>query len=175
MSSAIRTLLIDAVRDALVRLDIAAPEMSATINLERPARPEHGDWSTNVALATAKAAGRNPRELATAIQEALTNAKIPYVTSVEIAGPGFLNFRLADSWLHDVVATVLDQGPRYADRADIGNGRTVNVEYVSANPTGPLHAGHARWAAYATRSAGSSQRSGMSCIESSTSTTAASR
>ena len=148
MSSAIRTLLIDAVRDALVRLDIAAPEMSATINLERPARPEHGDWSTNVALATAKAAGRNPRELATAIQEALTNAKIPYVTSVEIAGPGFLNFRLADSWLHDVVATVLDQGPRYADRADIGNGRTVNVEYVSANPTGPLHAGHARWAAY---------------------------
>ena len=91
MSSAIRTLLIDAVRDALARIDIAAPP---TINLERPARPEHGDWSTNVALATAKAAGRNPRELAAALQSALTNAAIPHVTAVEIAGPGFLNFRL---------------------------------------------------------------------------------
>ncbi len=146
MSTAIRTLLIDAVRAALVGLDVVPP---ATISLERPARPEHGDWSSNVSLVTAKAAGRNPRELAACLQVALQAASIKHVTAVEIAGPGFLNFRLADSWLHDVIATVLYEGvERYATRADVGNGRTVNVEYVSANPTGPLHAGHARWAAY---------------------------
>lgn len=119
-----------------------------TINLERPARREHGDWSSNVALATAKRAGWNPRELAGRIAESL-NADLPaHVLSVEVAGPGFVNFRLADSWLHDVLGEVLDAGVTSYARASTGTGTKVLVEFVSANPTGPLHAGHGRGAAY---------------------------
>ncbi len=78
--------------------------------MERPARREHGDWSSNVALVTAKAAGRNPRELAGQLAEILNASPPPHVTSVEVAGPGFVNFHLADSWLHDVLGDVVDQG-----------------------------------------------------------------
>ena len=119
-----------------------------SINLERPARREHGDWSSNVALATAKRAGWNPRELAGRIAESL-NADLPaHVLSVEVAGPGFVNFRLADSWLHDVLGEVLDAGVNSYARSSVGEGTKVLVEFVSANPTGPLHAGHGRGAAY---------------------------
>ena len=144
MSSSVRNSLASAVSLAFGRLGVDAP---AKISLERPARPEHGDWSTNAALMAAKAAGRNPRELAAELQSVLGDMVVPHLSAVEIAGPGFLNFRLADSWLHDVVTTVILEGSDYG-RPNVGNGRTVNVEYVSANPTGPLHAGHARWAAY---------------------------
>ncbi len=118
------------------------------IGLERPANPDHGDWSSNVALATAKAAGRNPRELGQALVDHLTANPPTHVTSVEIAGPGFVNFRLADTWLHDVLVDVVDAGTEGYGRLDVGAGASVNIEYVSANPTGPLHAGHGRWAAY---------------------------
>ena len=120
-----------------------------TINLERPARREHGDWSSNVALATAKKAGWNPRELAGQLAEIL-NADLPaHVTSVEIAGPGFVNFRLADSWLHDVLVEVVARRVSTATPAPTSApARKVMVEFVSANPTGPLHAGHGRGAAY---------------------------
>ena len=101
-----------------------------------------------MALATAKAAGRNPRELGQALVDHLLADPPAHVQAVEIAGPGFVNFRLADSWLHDVLADVVAAGPDGFAAADVGAGRSVNVEYVSANPTGPLHAGHARWAAY---------------------------
>jgi arginyl-tRNA synthetase len=142
----IRDQLAAALRAALSTLEVMP--LPETINLERPARREHGDWSSNVALATGKKAGWNPRELAGKLAEIL-NADLPrHVTSVEIAGPGFVNFRLADSWLHDVLGDVLDQGiERYA-RAEVGTGTKVMVEFVSANPTGPLHAGHGRGAAY---------------------------
>lgn len=119
-----------------------------TINLERPARREHGDWSSNVALATAKRAGWNPRELAGRIAESLNADPPAHVLSVEVAGPGFVNFRLADSWLHDVLGEVLDAGVTSYARASTGTGTKVLVEFVSANPTGPLHAGHGRGAAY---------------------------
>jgi len=119
-----------------------------SINLERPARREHGDWSSNVALATAKRSGWNPRELAGRIAESL-NADLPaHVLSVEVAGPGFVNFRLADSWLHDVLVEVIDGGVDSFARSTTGVGTKVLVEFVSANPTGPLHAGHGRGAAY---------------------------
>src|SRR6476469_4971805 len=99
-------------------------------------------------MATAKAAGRNPRELATALVDAL-NANPPlHVESVEIAGPGFVNFRLRPTWLHDVLADVVEQGEANYARIDVGHGLRVNIEFVSANPTGPLHAGGGRWAAY---------------------------
>ncbi len=118
------------------------------IALERPANRDHGDWSSNVALATAKKAGKNPRELGQALVDSLTANPPAHVASVEIAGPGFVNFRLADSWLHEVMVDVLDAGVDGYARSTVGEGQSVNIEYVSANPTGPLHAGHARWAAY---------------------------
>lgn len=118
------------------------------IGLERPGNPDHGDWSSNVALATAKRVGRNPRELGQELVDALSASSPPHVIAVELAGPGFVNFRLADSWLHEVLRDVIAGGVEQFARADVGAGRSVNIEYVSANPTGPLHAGHGRWAAY---------------------------
>ncbi len=142
----IRDTLVDALRAALTGLGV--DPLPADIGIERPARREHGDWSSNVALVSAKAAGRNPRELGQALVDALTAAPPRHVAAVELAGPGFVNFRLHDSWLHDVLDDVLDGGPdRYA-RLDLGAGRKVNLEFVSANPTGPLHAGHGRGACY---------------------------
>jgi arginyl-tRNA synthetase len=135
-----------AVLDALGTLGVdPLPEKVA---MERPARREHGDWSSNVALATAKKAGRNPRELATELADHLNANPPAHVVGVELAGPGFLNFRLAPTWLHDVLATVVAEGADGYARPGLGDGRTVNVEFVSANPTGPVHAGHARGAAY---------------------------
>ena len=122
--------------------------LPVSINLERPARREHGDWSSNVALATAKRAGWNPRELAGRIAESLNADLPPHVLAVEIAGPGFVNFRLSDSWLHDVLGEVLVGGVDGFARSEVGAGTKVLVEFVSANPTGPLHAGHGRGAAY---------------------------
>jgi arginyl-tRNA synthetase len=137
--------LADALRAAVARVGVDAPDV---IHLERPARREHGDWSSNVAMATAKQAGRNPRELATEIAKVLNDNLPAHVSSVEVAGPGFVNFRLHDSWLHDVLRVVVEQGePGYA-RSDAGAGLMVNVEFVSTNPTGPVHAGGGRWAAY---------------------------
>ena len=142
----IRDQLAAALRTALATLEVEPlPEV---IQLERPARREHGDWSSNVALATAKGAGRNPRELASQLVETLLASPPPHVIGVEVAGPGFVNFRLADSWLHDVLAEVLERGVADYARADVGAGTRVMVEFVSANPTGPLHAGHGRGAAY---------------------------
>ena len=141
----IRDTLTAALRAALTEVGVEPP---AEVHLERPARREHGDWSSNVALATAKAAGRNPRELAGQLVDALTAAAPAHVERVEIAGPGFVNFHLRETWLHDVLRDVVDGGEDGYARLDIGGGRKVNVEFVSANPTGPLHAGGGRWAAY---------------------------
>jgi arginyl-tRNA synthetase len=145
----IRDDLADALRAALAALEVSP--MPDAVMLERPAKREHGDWSSNVALASAKAAGwRNPRELATAIASWLDDPAHlpPHVASVEVAGPGFVNFRLHDSWLHAVLSAVVEGGVATYARHDVGGGHKVNVEFVSANPTGPLHAGHGRWAAY---------------------------
>jgi arginyl-tRNA synthetase len=142
----IRDQLAAALRAALSNLEVTP--LPDTINLERPARREHGDWSSNVALAAGKKAGWNPRELAGRLAEILNAERPDHVTSVEIAGPGFVNFRLADSWLHDVLVDVRQAGVDGYARAEVGAGRKVLVEFVSANPTGPLHAGHGRGAAY---------------------------
>ena len=136
--------LADSLRRALTSIGVDAPE---TIHLERPARREHGDWSTNIALVSAKAAGRNPRELAAELAAALEADPPAHLVKVEIAGPGFVNFHLDDGWLHDVLTQVVTEGDAYA-RPDLGHGKKVMVEFVSANPTGPLHAGHARGATY---------------------------
>lgn len=142
----IRDQLAAVLMNTLSVLEVAP--LPESINLERPARREHGDWSSNVALATAKRAGWNPRELAGRIAEILNAELPPHVLEVEIAGPGFINFRLADSWLHEVLVDVLDAGTDGYARSSSGAGTRVLVEFVSANPTGPLHAGHGRGAAY---------------------------
>jgi arginyl-tRNA synthetase len=141
----IRDDLAAALGAALADLGVTPP---VPIELERPARREHGDWSSNVVLASAKAAGRNPRELATEVAERLEADPPAHVESVEVAGPGFVNFRLGDTWLHEVLGDVIDGGTERFARSDVGGDRKVMVEFVSANPTGPVHAGHARGAAY---------------------------
>lgn len=117
----------------------------APVEVGRARDAVHGDFACNVALAAAKAARRKPREVAEAIVARLPAD--PMVTRVEIAGPGFINFFLTPDAYQSVVTNVLDAGPAYG-RSTIGAGRRVQVEFVSANPTGPLHVGHGRGAAY---------------------------
>jgi arginyl-tRNA synthetase len=111
--------------------------------IERPRVKEHGDWSTNLALVLAPKAKRSPRQVAEAIAANVRTDGV--VTKVEVAGPGFVNVFLKESWLADALAEILEQARSYGRRAPTG--RKVQVEYVSANPTGPLHIGHARNAA----------------------------
>jgi arginyl-tRNA synthetase len=118
------------------------------VHLERPARLEHGDWSTNAALVLAKRAGRNPRELAGALVGALHADPPPHLSHVEVAGPGFVNLHLAPGWLHDVLSEVLAEGTEGYARNTLGAGERVQVEFVSANPTGPLHVGNGWWGSY---------------------------
>jgi arginyl-tRNA synthetase len=142
----IQDVLAESVRAALGAIGI--DPLPPVVEVARPARREHDDWSTNVALALARSAGRNPRELATAIAGRLTEAPPPYVERVDVDGPGFVNFHLADGWLHDLLRQVVEQGADGFARHAVGGGERVNVEFVSANPTGPLHVGGGRWAAY---------------------------
>ncbi len=120
----------------------------ASVHLERPARREHGDWSTNIALVMAKRAGTNPRALATSLVEALKADPPAHTTDIEIAGPGFINFRLDDGWLHDALSELLDEGEDGYARPDVGHGERVQVEFISANPTGPIHVGNGWWGSY---------------------------
>ena len=117
--------------------DIAVPEFT----VERPKDRAHGDFSANAAMLLAKAAKTNPRALAQALVEVLPPD--PAIASVEIAGPGFVNFRLAPAAWQAMLRDIAAQGDAYG-RNDSGGGRTAGVEYVSANPTGPLHVGHGR-------------------------------
>jgi arginyl-tRNA synthetase len=115
------------------------------VQVERTRDPSHGDFATNVAMVLAKRARSRPRDLAEQIISALPAS--PLVDCVEIAGPGFINFRLTADAYHALIPAIMAQGPAYG-RSDIGAGKRVQVEFVSANPTGPLHVGHGRGAAY---------------------------
>jgi arginyl-tRNA synthetase len=130
--------------DVLTRrgLDLAA--LPEDVGVERPRHPEHGDYATNVALRTAKKAGVAPRELAGWLAEALMAQA--GIASAEVAGPGFINLRLAAEAQGAIVGEVIGAGIAYGT-GDEYAGRNVNLEFVSANPTGPLHLGAARWAA----------------------------
>ena len=119
-----------------------------TIGLEQPASRDHGDWSSNVAMVSAKGAGLAPRDLAERLVDALEGEAIPHVERIEIAGPGFINFHLDSTWLHDVLRDVVAGGVEGYGANALGQGTSVNVEFVSANPTGPLHVGHGRGAVY---------------------------
>ncbi|MEV2223353.1 arginine--tRNA ligase [Nocardia vinacea] len=113
------------------------------VNVERPRNPEHGDYATNVAMQVGKKAGTNPRELATWLAEAL--ATTDTIDTAEVAGPGFLNIRLAASAQGAILQQVLTAGAAYGT-SDTLKGTRINLEFVSANPTGPVHLGGTRWA-----------------------------
>jgi len=114
------------------------------IELEKPAREEHGDLATNTAMRLASVLKNNPRAIAEELSERLRDTVDPArVRAVEVAGPGFINFRFASNHLFDSLADVLDAGEAYG-RTDLGDGQSALVEYVSANPTGPLTVGHGR-------------------------------
>jgi arginyl-tRNA synthetase len=118
------------------------------VNLDRPKNRDHGDYATSIALVLAKSAGLNPRTLAQALRQYLIEDKelMDAISSVDIAGPGFLNITLAPASHGAVVATILDQAEQYGRSDSLANVK-VNLEFISANPTGPLHLGHTRWAA----------------------------
>jgi len=119
-------------------------EVPGDAALERPKNPEHGDFATSIALRLARGAGRPPREIAEAI--AVRLREVAGVAAVDVAGPGFLNITLAADALGELARTIVEAGASYG-RSDVLSGRLINLEFVSANPTGPVHLGHTRWAA----------------------------
>ena len=122
-------------------LAVAVPE---TVTVERPKNKEHGDYATNVALQLAKPAGRPPRQLAELIATKLEG--VNGIASVDIAGPGFLNITLDVASQGELARTIVNAGAAYG-HTDTLRGQRFNLEFISANPTGPLHLGHTRWAA----------------------------
>ena len=114
------------------------------IKIERPKSKDHGDYASNIALMVAKPAGVNPREVAQLLVDELS--KNSAFKKVEIAGPGFLNFTLESASLGEVVRTIIKEANKYGHTNTL-QGQNINVEFISANPTGPLHLGHTRWAA----------------------------
>ena len=132
----------------LVVAAISRGEITATapdsITLDRPKNRDHGDYATSIALQLAKGAGKQPREVAEILQGAIS--KLPGVSSVDIAGPGFINITLNRSNQAELVRTILSAGKSYGSGTSL-KGVAINLEFISANPTGPLHLGHTRWAA----------------------------
>ncbi|MBI4941996.1 MAG: arginine--tRNA ligase [Actinobacteria bacterium] len=139
LSSAVRACL-----QAAVDAGDLAVAVPSEVRVERPKQREHGDWATNVALQVAKAAGRPPREVATLLAARL--GEVPGVKSVDVAGPGFLNIVLDAAAAGELARTIVEAGAGYG-RTDGAAGERINLEFVSANPTGPIHLGGTRWAA----------------------------
>lgn len=142
LSGELSAALASAVADGALALP--ADAVPASVHVERPRQREHGDWATNVALQLAKKAGTTPRALAEELARRLEAAE--GVKSVEVAGPGFLNITLDAGAAGELARTVVTAGAAYG-RGDALAGQVHNLEFISANPTGPLHIGHTRWAA----------------------------
>ncbi|HEY9897672.1 MAG TPA: arginine--tRNA ligase [Pantanalinema sp.] len=146
-TATIRTLIADAVSDALRRAveEGALPAEAMTQpTIEKPRDPKFGDFATNVAMTLAKPARKAPAAIARAIVDRMGEDGL--FSKVEIANPGFINVTLEDAWLQGNVKAILEAGEAYG-KTDVAHGQAVMIEYVSANPTGPLHVGHGRWAA----------------------------
>jgi arginyl-tRNA synthetase len=141
----IRDHLLDAVHAALDAAGLPAPE--GGVELAPPTDPrQQADFTTNVAMQLAKPLRTAPRDVAAKVVEALQAQRPSHVERVEVAGPGFLNFYLAPTWLHEVLRAVAAQGVRYG-HGTLYRGERINLEFVSLNPTGPVHAGGGRWIA----------------------------
>ena len=141
LAEAIRTVLVAAVGDGSLNLPVEEVPLP---KVERPRNRDHGDWATNVAMQLTKKAGTNPRALGELLAARL--AEVDGVDTVEVAGPGFLNVRLSAGAAGELARTILEAGDAYGTNDSLA-GNHVNLEYVSANPTGPVHLGGARWAA----------------------------
>ncbi|WP_180271960.1 arginine--tRNA ligase [Actinomyces ruminis] len=141
LAEAIRNVLLAAASDGSLALPVEEVPLP---KVERPRSREHGDWATNVAMQLAKKAGTNPRALAELLAERV--GALDGVASAEVAGPGFLNIRLDAASAGELARTILNAGTAYGTNDSLA-GQHINLEYVSANPTGPVHLGGARWAA----------------------------
>jgi arginyl-tRNA synthetase len=128
----------------LTEHDLDPAALPATVTVERPRNPEHGDYATNLALQVGKKVGANPRELADWLATALAAAD--GIAAAEVAGPGFVNLRIEASAQGVIVQNILAAGPGYGNSSEL-DGTNINLEFVSANPTGPIHIGGTRWAA----------------------------
>jgi len=133
--------LISNISQCLANLDYP----SENVTIQRPKSPEHGDFASNIALVLAKPLGKNPREIAESIKIELQNSFSDNFDSIDIAGPGFINFRLKKSVLSELLLNIISEAKNYG-RTEIGNNKRALVEFVSANPTGPLTVGHGRGA-----------------------------
>jgi arginyl-tRNA synthetase len=134
--------ILDAIKNTVAPI-IAGTELQPTIALERPRDPSHGDIACNIAMQIAKPLKKNPRELAQQIVDGLLALNHPLIASAELAGPGFINLRVTAAAKQAVVKTILQQQEQFG-KGSKGSGKKVIVEFVSANPTGPLHVGHGR-------------------------------
>ncbi|MCD6060887.1 MAG: arginine--tRNA ligase, partial [Moraxellaceae bacterium] len=144
MKTQLESLLAQAI-DTLKGQSLLPADFQPAIQIERTRDKTHGDWATNLALVSAKPAGRKPREIADALVAALPASRL--VTKVEIAGPGFINFFLSSDSRFDSVRQILTDVAAFSS-PDVGKQEKVLLEFVSANPTGPMHVGHGRGAAY---------------------------
>ena len=142
LSAAITTCLKDAVASG--ELAVPAEAVPAEVRVERPKSREHGDWATSIALQLAKPAGVPPRKVAELLQNRL--AQIPGVSKVDIAGPGFLNITVDAAAAGELAKAIVEAGESYGSNTQMA-GTRINLEFVSANPTGPIHLGGTRWAA----------------------------
>jgi len=140
--------ILEAVKVAVAKGDLPAQLSSNAaldeITLERPKNRDHGDYATSIALALAKSAGKPPRQIAEIIAGLLKSNEI--IERIDIAGPGFINITLVKASQGAVVNAIFAQGEKYGE-VKILSGVKINLEFISANPTGPLHLGHTRWAA----------------------------
>lgn len=143
--SDIRALVLDALNQMVAAGDLPGGLDMSSVAVEPPRDAAHGDMATNAAMVLAKAAGKKPRDIAEALAARL--AEDARITSAEVAGPGFLNLRLAAEEWRNVVRDALQENADYG-RSDLGQGARVNIEFVSANPTGPMHVGHTRGAVF---------------------------
>jgi len=143
MTEELKKILENAVEKIARDLNMEIPD-GFIVRLERPRQTGHGDWATNIAMQLAKPFGLKPRELADKMIEEVPLGET--VEKAEAAGPGFINFTLASNWISEAVKSAISKNENYG-RVDSGKGRRVQVEFVSANPTGPLHMGHGRGAA----------------------------
>lgn len=142
-TSVLKTLVRGAL-EAIAKEKGKDPASLGELHFERPKQENHGDWATNAAMQNCKLLDSRPRDLAEDIVRRIGADK--HIRRVEVAGPGFINFYLSNLWMGDIVRDVLAAGGNYG-RVDLGKGRKAQVEFVSANPTGPLHVGHGRGAA----------------------------
>jgi arginyl-tRNA synthetase len=142
-TNALKTLVREAL-ESIAKEKGVDPAGIGELHFERPKQENHGDWATNAAMQYSRLMGCKPRELAELVAQRLSADR--HIRRIEVAGPGFINFYLSNLWMADVIAAVLSARENYG-RVDQGKGRKAQVEFVSANPTGPLHVGHGRGAA----------------------------